>query len=289
MKDLKDKVAVITGAASGIGLGLAKRCVQEGCKLVLADIEEAALKQAKHDLERAGADILTVVTDVAQVEEMERLAQITVDTFGAVHMLFNNAGVAGADAPLLWETSLADWEWVFGVNLWGVIHGIRAFVPIMIEQDDECHIVNTASLAGLVSMPGIGTYSATKHAVVTLSETLYQDLSRIEAKVNVSVLCPAGVNTRIGDSSRNRPAGSSDSSPLLSNDLPSSEIREKWWEQIWEDAIEPDQVADVVFNAIRNEVFYILTHPEYNETVRTRYEDILKGRLPTNLFTIPLS
>ena len=190
MESFQGKVAVITGAASGIGRALAQRCVQEGMKVVLADIEE-------------GATVLGVRTDVAQAAEVAALAQRTLESFGAVHLLFNNAGVA-AGGPL-WEMSLQDWEWVLGVNLWGVVHGIRTFVPLLLQQGSEAHIVNTASIAGLVSTPGLGVYNVTKHSVVTLSETLYQELQQTGAPVHVSVLCPGWVNTRIHQAERNRP------------------------------------------------------------------------------------
>ncbi len=159
--------------------------------------------QTKRDLESTGVEVLAIVTDVSQSEDIERLAHKTLDTFGAVHLLFNNAGVAGES--WLWESTVADWEWVLGVNLWGVIHGLRVFVPLMLEQDVDCHIVNTASLVGLISHPGGGIYKATKHAVVTMSETLYHELNQIEAKVQISVLCPALVRTHIGEAARNRP------------------------------------------------------------------------------------
>jgi short-subunit dehydrogenase len=159
----------------------------------------------------------------------------------------------------------------------------------MLEQDADCHIVNTASLAGLISLPGSGIYSVTKHGVVTMSEILYHELNQIEAKVQVSVLCPAGVSTRIGESSRNRPEDTSDTSQVFGSGPSDSELGEKWWQRIWEEALEPKQVAESVFNAIRNERFYILTHPEYNETIRVRLEDILDGRNPTNPYTVPVS
>ena len=175
MKEFKGKVAVITGAASGIGRAIAERCAREGMKVVLADIEEEALSQAEEEMKAEGATVLAALTDVSKAGDVEALAQKTLDTFGAVHLLCNNAGVLpGRD--FLWERTLNDWEWVLGVNLWGVIHGTRVFVPVMLEQGTECHIVNTASAAGLLSIPYLGIYNVTKHAVVALTETLHREL-----------------------------------------------------------------------------------------------------------------
>lgn len=287
MKDFKDKVAVITGAASGIGHGIAERCVREGIKIILADIEEGALMQTRQELEAIGGNVVAVVTDVSKSEEVERLAQKTLDSFGAVHLLFNNAGVNCSG--WLWEKTVADWEWVLGVNLWGLIHGLRSFVPIMLEQDIDCHIVNTASMMGLVSLPGGGIYSVAKHAIVTISETLYHELTQIEAKIQVSVLCPGGVRTRLGKSERNRPAGTSIQPQVFENDPIDTEAAQKWWKQAREAVLEPKQVAEIVFDAVRNERFYILTHPQYDETIKVRHDDILQGRNPTNPYSISVS
>src|SRR5215831_13355553 len=188
MKEFKGKVAVVTGAASGIGRALAEGCVREGMKVVLADVEVESLTKTEASMKAAGATVLAVRTDVSQARDIEALAQKTLDAFGAVHLLCNNAGVwTGAS---IWESTIADWEWVLGVNLWGVIHGVRFFVPVMLAQDTECHIVNTASIAGLIAYPGAGIYKVTKHGVVTLSETLYYELAERGAKVHVSILCP---------------------------------------------------------------------------------------------------
>jgi len=273
MKEFKDKVAVITGAASGIGRALADRCAQEGMKVVLADVEPESLTKAEASMKAAGATVLAVRIDVSQAKDIEALARKTLDTFGAVHLLCNNAGVA-TDTPI-WESPLAEWEWVMGVNLWSVIHGVRVFVPLMLAQDTECHIVNTASLAGLISGPGIGVYKVTKHAVVTLSETLHHDLAERGAKVKVSVLCPGIVNTRLLDSDRNRPSH-------LSTEA-SGPTSGKRWENIrrlMQTGTPPAQVADAVFAAVAKDQFYILTHPEGKEAVRTRMEDILQERNP---------
>jgi NAD(P)-dependent dehydrogenase (short-subunit alcohol dehydrogenase family) len=276
MKQFKDKVAVITGAASGIGRGLAERCVQEGMKVALADVEADALTKTEASMKSSGATVLAVRTDVSQARDVETLAQKTLDAFGAVHLLCNNAGVAGTAAPV-WESTLADWEWVMGVNLWGVIHGLRVFVPLMLAQHTDCHIVNTASMAGLISCPGLAAYKVTKHGVVTLSETLYHELAERGAKVKVSVLCPGIVNTRIMESARNRPGHLPDREPLD----PASAAGWQALCQLVPAGMSPAQVADAVFKALREDRFYIFTHPEDKESVRTRMEDILQERSPT--------
>ena len=275
MKDFKDKVAVITGAASGIGRALADRCVQEGMKAVLADVEAEPLAKAEASLKASGATVLAVQTYVSQVRDVEALAQKTMEAFGAVHVLCNNAGV-GTEAAV-WESTLAEWEWVVGVNLWGVVHGVRVFVPLMLAQDAECHIVNTASTAGLISGPGLGAYKVTKHGVVTLSETLHHELAERGAKVKVSVLCPGIVNTRIMESARNRPGGLPPTGPRG----PASEERWEALRRLVPAGMPAAQVADAVFEALRKDRFYILTHPEGKEAVRTRMEDILQERNPT--------
>jgi NAD(P)-dependent dehydrogenase (short-subunit alcohol dehydrogenase family) len=275
MQDFKDKVAVITGAASGIGHALAERCVQEGMKVVLADVEAEALSQTEASLQGSGATVLAVRTDVSQARDIEALAQKTLDAFGAVHLLCNNAGVAGRPVAV-WENTIADWEWVMDVNLWSVIHGVRVFVPIMLAQDTECHVVNTASMAGLISCPGLAPYKVTKHGVVTLSETLHHELAERGAKVKVSVLCPGVVKTRIMESERNRPG-------RLGTAEPSQSASGSGWEtlrQLVEAGMPPAQVADAVFQGIREDRFYIFTHPEDKASVRTRMEDILQERNP---------
>lgn len=277
MESFQGKVAVITGAASGIGRALAQRCVQEGMKVVLADIEEGALNATATALQAQGATVLGVRTDVAQAAEVAALAQRTLESFGAVHLLFNNAGVA-AGGPL-WEMSLQDWEWVLGVNLWGVVHGIRTFVPLLLQQGSEAHIVNTASIAGLVSTPGLGVYNVTKHSVVTLSETLYQELQQTGAPVHVSVLCPGWVNTRIHQAERNRP-------PALRNQAtggaanPSADGIDQAMEEAIQNGLPPEEIATQVFAAIRERRFYILTHPPFQKLVQRRMAAILAGANP---------
>jgi NAD(P)-dependent dehydrogenase (short-subunit alcohol dehydrogenase family) len=278
MRTFQDRVAVITGAASGIGRGLARRCAREGMKVVLADIEAAALAETEDELRALGAPVLGVVTDVSQAHEVELLAEKTLDAFGAIHLLCNNAGVGVVRS--VWESTLADWEWVLGVNLWGVIHGVRVCVPIMLGQDSECHIVNTASIAGLVVGPGsASSYNVSKHGVVALSETLYYELAERGAKVKVSVLCPGWVNTRILDAERNRPSALRNDPLTLPAD-PAAEAVIQAGRQAAQQGMSPDQVADCVFQAIAREQLYIFTHPETKAWVRSQLEHMLAERNP---------
>jgi len=276
MDDLRGKAAVITGAASGIGFGLAERLAAEGMGVVMADVEGGALSNAAEKLRSTGADVLAVVTDVSKADQVEALAEQAETQFGAVHVVCNNAGVAGGGgAP--WETELRDWEWTLGVNLWGVVHGVRTFVPRLIAQG-EGHVVNTASLAGLYTGGIGGPYSVSKYGVVALSESLYFSLQLQAPSVGVSVLCPGWVNTRIGESDRNRPGGSAD----LSAD-PMAQKARKGLLRVLEAGMAPAQVADKVVHAIRNNVFYVLPHDddEWMEPVRQRTTDILERQNPT--------
>jgi NAD(P)-dependent dehydrogenase (short-subunit alcohol dehydrogenase family) len=278
MKDFKGKVAVITGAASGIGRGIADRCVQEGMKVVLADIEEPALAKAEHELKSAGADILAVRTDVSIEADIKALAEKTLDRFGAVHLLFNNAGVGAGTT--VWESTLADWQWVMGVNLWGVIHGVRVFVPIMLAQDTDCYIVNTSSAAGLLPYHPNSPYQVTKHAVVALSEHMYYSLAQKKTKIKVSVLCPGWVKTRILECDRNRP----EELRNLQQDMPLTPEAEAVIQQFTQavaGGISPQAVADRVFEAIQAEQFYILTETEFIPNIRKRMENILNQQNPS--------
>src|SRR5262245_17864537 len=250
MQELRSKVAVVTGGASGIGRALVDRFAVDGMKVVIADVEPGALDAAAGELRARGADVLAVRTDVAQAEDVNALAQQTLARFGKVHVLCNNAGVS-VGGPM-WEHTLDDWRWVLGVNLWGVVHGIRTFVPIMLRQNEPAHVVNTASLAGLTSTQFCGIYNVTKHAVVTMSETLAQELATVGAPVKVSVLCPGFVQTRIADSDRNRPAGLADGA---------ARERPAEFEQVIRTAIAggipPSEVAALVASSIREERFYV--------------------------------
>jgi NAD(P)-dependent dehydrogenase (short-subunit alcohol dehydrogenase family) len=277
MREFKGKTAVVTGAASGIGRGLAEACAREGMRVVLADVEEASLARAERELKDAGAEVIAVRTDVSKAEEVEALARRALEAFGAAHLLFNNAGVGAGTT--VWESTLEDWQWTLGVNLWGVIHGVRTFVPLMLKQGDECHVVNTASMAGLVSGPALGVYKVTKHAVVSLSETLCCELALMKSNVKVSVLCPAGVNTRVMECERNRPAELQNASASESAH-PAVSQAEAMLRQLVEAGMPPSEVAEAVFDAIREERFYILTHADWKSFVQKRMEDILQERNP---------
>ena len=275
MKDFKDKVAVVTGGASGIGRALAERFGAEGMKVVLADVEEQALRQAEAELCEKGVDILGVLTDVSKPEDIEKLAQQTLNAFGAVHIVCNNAGVAGAWGPT-WENTLADWTWIMGVNLWGVIHGVRTFLPIMLQQDEEGHIVNTASVAGL--MPGSGIYGVTKQAVVALSESLYNELKLANAKVGVSVLCPGWVDTKIAEADRNRPAELANAAEVVPD--PRRDVVTEVVRNFLKNGKSPSEIADQVLEAIRDDKLYIITHPEMDGIIKERFDNILARENP---------
>jgi NAD(P)-dependent dehydrogenase (short-subunit alcohol dehydrogenase family) len=277
MKDFAGRIAVVTGGASGIGRAMANRFAAEGLQIVLADIEQAALDRAETEIRASGATVTSKRTDVSRAADVEALAKFTVDTFGAVHILCNNAGVGVGGTS--WQQTVKDWEWMLGVNLWGVIHGIRTFVPIMIAQGDDCHIVNTASGAGLHVRPFLGMYAATKHAVVALSEAMYHELKLTGTKVGVSVLCPAVVNTRIGESERNRPQAMTNEGPAANPAQMAA--MEQAFRAALAAGLAPADVAAAVLEAIRNERFYILTHEETKGRVRAKMEDILGGANPT--------
>ena len=281
MKEFDGKVAVITGAASGFGREFARIAGGLGMRLVLADIEPAPLEAAAAELRAGGSDVLAEPVDVSRAADVERLAARAVERFGAVHLLFNNAGV-GAGGGFIWESSVNDWQWVLGVNLWGVIHGVRSFVPIMLRQDCECHVVNTASVAGLISPPTMGVYNTSKHAVVALSETLFHDLRLANAKIGVSVLCPAFVDTGIAKAERNRPGALRNDAPPTASQLAARRQLERATSS---GRLSAADVARVTFDAIRENRFYILTHPRILQSVELRLQDILAERPPTDPFS----
>lgn len=280
MKDFAGKTAVITGAGSGFGREFARIGARLGMKLVLGDIQRDALDATLEELRAQGADAVGLVGDVSRAADVQALADAAMERFGGLHLAFNNAGVGGAGG-LLWESSERDWQWVLGVNLWGVIHGVRAFVPIMLRQDCECHVVNTASVAGLLSPQLMGVYNVSKHGVVALSETLFQDLRVANAKVGVSVLCPAFVPTGIHLSERNRPTDLTDDAPPTASQLAARRASEK---AVTSGKISAAQVAETTFDAIRENRFYILTHPKILPTVELRMQDVLQQRNPSDPF-----
>ncbi|MFM0214875.1 SDR family oxidoreductase [Paraburkholderia caledonica] len=283
MFEFAGKVAVITGAASGFGLAFAQKGAALGMKLVLADLNPDALAQAVDTLRAAGADAIGVPTDVSSATQVEALAQAALDAFGKVHLLFNNAGVGSGG--LLWESSANDWSWVFGVNVMGVAHGVRAFAPIMLAQNEPAHIVNTASVAGLLSPPAMGVYNASKHAVVSLTETLYHDLQIAQSgreasrRVGCSLLCPAFVPTGIADAERSRPAElRNESRPTRSQIAAGKQLQRA----VQSGKLSAADVAGITFEAIAERRFYIITHPAIMATVRLRHEDIEQLRDPTD-------
>ena len=274
MKEFMGKTAVVTGAASGIGRAIAEKCAKEGMKIVLADIEEKALANTKEELEAIGAPVLAIKTDVSKIHDIETLAEKTIKRFGEAHLLFNNAGV-GAPGTI-WECSLDNWKWVLDVNLWGVIYGVHVFTPLMLKQNTECHIVNTASTAGLGYNMYMGPYGVSKYGIVTLSESLYLELKERGSKVNVSVLCPGFVKTRLDKSDRNRPSG------YKSADFISKEALEmlEYLDSGLIDGMFPAKVADIVFDGIKDEQLYILTHKDWNPEIEKRMNNIIKERNP---------
>ena len=273
-EQLEGRVAVVTGGASGIGLALAHRFAAARMRVVIGDVEEPALKLAVDELVEGGADAIGVPTDVTDPEQVEELARAAEQRFGAIHVACNNAGVAAGG--LSWETPLETWQWVIGVNLWGVIHGIHAFVPRIIEQDAG-HVVNTASVAGLVAAPFMGPYNASKHAVVAISETLHHELAMMAPHVKVSVLCPAWVNTRIGESERNRPAN------LAVESSGEASVMQSALAGFLVNGLDPAAVAARVHDAITTDRFWVLTHEDddaWMTAVRNRARSVTEGINP---------
>ena len=277
MKEFKDKVAVITGAASGIGRALADHCHKQEMKVVLADVEEHALYTLEKKMNGAGADVLAVVTDVASDEEVKNLTRKTLDRYGRADLLFCNAGVATGTS--LWDSTLKDCKWVVDVNLWGVIHCIRHIVPVMLKQNAPCHIVNTSSMAGISTYHPSALYHLTKHSIVALSEQIHHDLSVRGTQIKVSVLCPGFVNTNIMDAERNRPEKYANAIDNILP-IPGFEEMEKTFAKMIESGMLPSVVAEMVFSAIEKEQFYIFTHPETVPLIQSRMDDMIRERNP---------
>lgn len=280
MKIFKDKVAVITGGASGLGREFAITAAGLGMKLVLADVQQDALDKTQAELEAQGATVLAMLCDVRKGEQVQALADATMDRFGAVHLLFNNAGVGSGG--LIWENSVADWEWVLGVNVWGVIHGVRIFTRLMLDcaKNDpsfEGHIVNTASMAGLLNAPTMGVYNVSKHAVVSLSETLYHDLLLVDAPIGASVLCPYFVPTGISQSHRNRPADVAMTDKVTVSQMAAQAMTVKAVES---GKVTAADVSAITFDAIRDGKFYIYSHPGALGGVADRMDAIVQGNNP---------
>jgi len=285
MKVLKGRTAVITGAASGLGLETARLAAERGMNVVMADVQGDALEAAAAGVRALGAAVLSVRTDVRRSSDLETLAAATLERFGTPNLVFNNAGVISGG--LVWESRAEDWEWVLGVNLMGVVHGVRVFTPLMLraarsDASFEGHIVNTASMAGLVNPPNMGVYNVSKHAVVSLSETLYQDLALMTGQISASVLCPFFVPTAIHRSEHNRPddVRAQDATPT-----PSALIAEAMLDKAVANAkVSAARVAELVLDAVRDRRFYVYSHPNALGSVRTRLEDVVSGRNPSDPF-----
>ena len=269
VEELSGRVAVVTGAASGIGLAMAQRFAVEGMRVVLSDVESGPLEQATAGLRDEGHDVRSVIADVSRWEDVEGVAGATIDAFGAVHVVCNNAGVATRGRT--WALTLDDWQWVLGVDLWGVIHGVRAFVPRLLEQGQGGHIVNTASMTGVLPVRGLAGYSVAKTGVVALSEVLALDLEAEEAGVGVSVLLPGFIATRITDSDRNRPDHLGERSAASGTARTTAGL---------ESTMSADEVAGLVVDAVRTGEFWILTHPDYRAIMQQRAAGIGDGGRP---------
>jgi NAD(P)-dependent dehydrogenase (short-subunit alcohol dehydrogenase family) len=284
MKRFEGRTAVITGAGSGFGLEAARIAASRRMNVVLADVQQDALDRAAAEIAACGVEVLPFRVDVARADQVEALGTAVASRFGAPHVVFNNAGVGAGG--LIWESTLADWEWVLGVNLMGVVHGVRVFTPMMLDaaaKDGayEGHVVNTASMAGLINAPNMGVYNVSKHAVVALSETLYQDLRLVTDQIGASVLCPFFVPTGITESERNRPDELKASDKPTKSQLIGKAMSER---AVGRGKLSAADIARFVFEAIDEDRFYIYSHPHALSSVQTRLEDIMQSRNPTDPF-----
>ena len=283
--DFKNKTAVLTGAGSGFGLECARIGARLGMNLVLADVQQDALDKAAREMQSAGAPVLAVRLDVSKAAEVESLGHAVLERFGAPHLVFNNAGVGAGG--LIWETTVKEWEWVLGVNVMGVAHGVRVFTPMMLDaaRRDPAyrgHIVNTASMAGLLNPPNMGVYNVSKHAVVSLSETLYQDLALVTDQIGASVLCPFFVPTGISQSQRNRPVELQDADAKPTKSQLIGEAMSK--KAVGSGKVSAADVAQLVFDAVAANRFYIYSHPKAITSVQSRLDDVMQARNPTDPF-----
>ena len=283
ISNFKGKTAVLTGAGSGFGLECARIAAQNGMNVVLVDVQKDALDAAKTELEATGTQVMARLVDVSNAAQMQALANDVQQQFGAPHFVFNNAGVASGG--LLWENTEADWQWVLGVNVWGVIHGVRLFTPMMLaaaqkDSSFQGHIVNTASMAGLLTPPNMGVYNVSKHAVVALTETLYQDLKLVTDQISASVLCPYFVPTGISQSHRNRPSSLKADKPTQSQ-LIGQAMSDK---AVSSGKVTAAEVAQLVFDAVAHDQFYIYSHPQALGNVQSRMEAIVQQHNPPDPF-----
>ena len=286
MKDFENKVAVITGGASGLGRAFADKAAALKMKLVLGDIREEPLQQAVAELKSAGAEIVALAGDVSTAQYIESLAALATDSFGAVHCLFNNAGVGSGG--LIWENTVKDWEWVLNVNLWGVIHGVRTFTPLMLAAANndpayEGHIVSVASIAGLIAPGLMGAYNVSKHAVVAHSESLYHDLAKVEPRIAASVLCPGFTPTGISKSHVSRPVDMQNTGGPTDSMIKAQQMIER---AVSAGRLTAVDVANITFDAMRDRQFYILSHPNFMKLVNARLEDIAQLRNPRDVFSL---
>ncbi|MCD8500784.1 MAG: SDR family NAD(P)-dependent oxidoreductase [Bacillaceae bacterium] len=282
MKDFKGKVAVITGAGNGFGVEFAKECAQREMKVVISDIDKEDLSRTEKIVSDLGAEVLSVLADVSIYQEVENIVEKTIERFGSVDLLFNNAGVVVAGP--VWEIPLQDWDWIMGVNVNGIMHGLRAFIPPMLKQDTPCHIVNVASVAGLLTTPSMAAYHTSKHAAVALAESVNYSLQAMNSKIKTSVFCPGFVQTDLHNCDRHRPErfAIDPNEPYYQSATYKAGLERG--RHVITTGIPIDSIGQSVFIAIEEEKFYILTHPQYNPVIGKRVKDMLEGVNPSAEF-----